>query len=108
MIRPDRLRVLDPRLLLSACAVALAAFALIGWAAFEVSRLHHLDAQVLASLSAHRNGNLAAAVAHLGDPLVQYLVAAAVVILHHHFPSDVIGGFLIAAACTCGVCAVLQ
>lgn len=36
------------------------------------------------------------------------LVALSVVILHHHFPSDVIGGFLVAAAWTCGVCAVLQ
>jgi membrane-associated phospholipid phosphatase len=37
-----------------------------------------------------------------------FLVALSVVILHHHFPSDVIGGFLVAAAWTCGVCAVLQ
>jgi len=202
----NRLRALDPRLLLAACAVALAAFALIAWAAFDVSRLHHLDARVLATLSDHRHGtlgHLAAAVGHLGDPLPQVLlllagiavalsrgrreaalagavivlgadltthilkevfaaprpgsglegwhiddnsfpsghataafsmaaawcifvparrrplvaavgftaaclVALAVVILHHHFPSDVIGGFLIATAWTCGVCAYLQ
>jgi membrane-associated phospholipid phosphatase len=193
-------------LLLAAGAVALVAFALIAWAAFDVSRLHRLDAQVLAGLSTHRNdtlGHLAAAVGHLGDPLEQILlllagitiallggrreaalagaiivlgadltthilkaafaaprpgsglegwriddsafpsghttaafsmaaawcifvtarrrplvavvgftaaclIALSVVILHHHFPSDVIGGFLVAAAWACGVCAVLQ
>jgi membrane-associated phospholipid phosphatase len=36
------------------------------------------------------------------------LVAISAVILHHHFPSDVIGGFFVAAAWTCGVCAVLR
>jgi membrane-associated phospholipid phosphatase len=36
------------------------------------------------------------------------LVGLAAVILHHHFPSDVIGGFFVAAAWACGVCAVLQ
>ncbi|HET7416428.1 MAG TPA: phosphatase PAP2 family protein [Solirubrobacterales bacterium] len=36
------------------------------------------------------------------------LVGLAAVILHHHFPSDVIGGFFVAAAWTCAVCAVLQ
>lgn len=36
------------------------------------------------------------------------LVALSVVVLHHHFPSDAIGGFLVAAAWACGVCAVLQ
>jgi membrane-associated phospholipid phosphatase len=35
-------------------------------------------------------------------------VAASVVVLRHHFPSDVVGGLLVAAAWTCGVCAVLQ
>lgn len=35
-------------------------------------------------------------------------VAAAVVVLRHHFPSDALGGLLVAAAWTCAVCAVLQ
>jgi membrane-associated phospholipid phosphatase len=196
----------NPRSLLAACAAALAALALTAWAAFDASWPHHLDARVLADLSAHRKdtlGHLFAAIGHLGDPLPQTLlllagiaialsrghreaalagavivlgadltthllkgvlaaprpdsglewghiddnafpsghttaafsmaaawvlfvparrrrlvaavgftaaclVALSVVVLHHHFPSDVIGGFLVAAAWTCGVCAVLQ
>jgi membrane-associated phospholipid phosphatase len=199
-------RALDARLLLVGCAIAAAAFALTAWAAFDVTRLHRLDAQSLRALSAHRDdivGHLAAAIGHLGDPLPQALlllagiaialsrghreaalagailvlgadltthflkealaaprtggtlegghiyansfpsghttaafsmaaawcifvpaqrrplvaavgftaaclVGLAAVILHHHFPSDVIGGFLVATAWTCGVCAVLQ
>jgi membrane-associated phospholipid phosphatase len=201
-----RLRALDARLLLVGCAVAVAAFALTAWAAFDVTRLHRLDARTLRALSAHRDdavGHLAAAIGHLGDPLPQTLlllvgiaialsrghreaalagavlvlgadltthflkealaaprtggtlegghiydnsfpsghttaafsmaaawcifvpaqrrplvaavgftaaclVGLAAVILHHHFPSDVIGGFLVATAWTCAVCAVLQ
>lgn len=34
-------------------------------------------------------------------------VAAAVVVLRHHFPSDVVGGVLVVATWTFGVCAVL-
>jgi membrane-associated phospholipid phosphatase len=34
------------------------------------------------------------------------LVALAVVILHYHFPSDVLGGLLVATAWTCGVLAL--
>jgi membrane-associated phospholipid phosphatase len=196
----------DPRWLLLAVLAAVAAFALIAWAAFDVSAVHHLDADLLADGSAHRDdavGHLFAALGHLGDPLPQALlliagvavalargrrdlaiagavlvlgadltthllkdalaaprgdsnlewghidynafpsghtaaafsmtaawclfvparhrplvaavgltasclVAASVVILHHHFPSDTLGGFLVAAAWTAGVCAVLQ
>lgn len=206
MTRPLRPRALDARLLLAGCAIAIAAFALTAWAAFDVTRLHRIDARVLRGLSAHRDGvvgHLAAAIGHLGDPLPQALlllagiaialsrghrkaalagaiivlgadlsthflkevfaaprtgstlegghiydnsfpsghttaafsmaaawcifvpaerrplvaavgftaatlVGIAAVILHHHFPSDVIGGFLVATAWTCGVCAVLQ
>jgi membrane-associated phospholipid phosphatase len=204
--RPPRRRARDARLLLVGCAIAVAAFALTAWAAFDVTRLHRIDAQSLRGLSAHRDdtvGHLAAAMGHLGDPLPQALlllvgiaialsrghreaalagailvlgadlttqllkealaaprtgstlegghiydnafpsghttaafsmaaawcifvpahrrrlvaavgftaaclVGLAAVILHHHFPSDVIGGFLVAAAWACGVCAVLQ
>jgi membrane-associated phospholipid phosphatase len=203
---PTRLRAPSARLLLIGCAIAVAAFALTVWAAFDVTRLHRLDAQALRGLSVHRNGivgHLAAAIGHLGDPLPQallllvgiaialsrghreaalagaivvlgadlsthflkealaaprtgstlegghiydnsfpsghttaafsmaaawcifaparrrpvvaavgftaaFLVALAAVILHHHFPTDVIGGILVAAAWSCGVCAVLQ
>lgn len=206
MSEPARPRALDARWLLVGCAIAVAAFALTAWAAFDVTRLHRLDAQTLRSLSAHRDGtvgHLAAAIGHLGDPLPQalllvagvaialaggrreaalagailvlgadlsthflkealaaprtggtlegghiydnsfpsghttaafsmaaawcifvpahrrplvaavgftaaFLVGLAAVILHHHFPSDVIGGFFVAAAWTCAVCAVLQ
>jgi membrane-associated phospholipid phosphatase len=199
-------RELDPRWLLTGCVAALAGFALTAWAAFDVTRLHRLDAQALRGLSAHRDGtlgHLAAAIGHLGDPVPQALllvagvaialaggrreaalagailvlgadlsthflkealaaprtggtlegghiydnsfpsghttaafsmaaawcifvpghrrplvavvgftvaclVGLAAVILHHHFPSDVIGGFLVATAWTCAVCAVLQ
>jgi len=195
----------NPSRLLAACAAALGALALTAWAAYDVSSLHHLDAHLLADLSAHRKdilGHLFAAVGHLGDPLPQTLllltgiaialsrghreaalagaiivlgadltthvlkevlaaprpdsglewghidnnafpsghttamfsmaaawvlfvparwrsraaavgltaaclVALSVVILHHHFPSDVLGGFLVAAAWASGVLAVL-
>jgi membrane-associated phospholipid phosphatase len=203
---PARLRALDARWLLAGCAIAVAAFALTAWAAFDVTRLHRLDARALRGLSAHRDGavgHLAAAIGHLGDPLPQILllvvgvaialaggrreaalagailvlgadlsthflkealaaprtgstlegghiydnsfpsghttaafsmaaawcifvpahrrrlvaavgftaaclVGLAAVILHHHFPSDVIGGFPVATAWACAVCAVLQ
>jgi membrane-associated phospholipid phosphatase len=203
---PARPRAFDARLLLVGCAIAVAALALTAWAAFDVTRLHRLDAQALRGLSAHRDGtvgHLAAAIGHLGDPLPQILLLLAgiaialsrghreaalagailvlgadlsthflkealaaprtgstlegghiydnsfpsghttaafsmaaawcifvpahrrplvaavgftaaclvgfsAVILHHHFPSDVIGGFLVATAWACGVCAVLQ
>lgn len=206
MSEPTRPRALDARWLLAGCAIAVVAFALTAWAAFDLTRLHRLDAQTLRSLSAHRDGtvgHLAAAIGHLGDPVPQALllvagvaialaggrreaalagailvlgadlsthflkevyaaprtggtlegghiydnsfpsghttaafsmaaawcifvpsrrrplaaavgftaaclVGLAAVILHHHFPSDVIGGFLVATAWTCGVCAVLQ
>jgi len=201
-----RLQALDARWLLVGCAIAVAGFALTAWAAFDVTRLHRLDARSLRALSAHRDdtvGHLAAAIGHLGDPVPQILlllagiaialsrghreaalagailvlgadlsthflkealaaprtgstlegghiydnsfpsghttaafsmaaawcifvpahrrplvaavgftaaclVGLAAVILHHHFPSDVIGGFFVAAAWACGVCAVLQ
>jgi membrane-associated phospholipid phosphatase len=191
---------------LAGCAAAIAAFALVAWAAFHFGGFHRLDADLLADASAHRKDNLGhflAAVGHLGDPLPQVLlllaglavairrgrpdaalagavlvlgadlsthllkdalaaprgdsglewghidfnafpsghttaafsitaawclfvpaerrplvaavgvtasclVGISVVVLHHHFPSDVLGGFLVAAAWACGVCAVLQ
>jgi membrane-associated phospholipid phosphatase len=206
VIEPARPRSLDAKWLLVGCAIAVAAFALTAWAAFDVTRLHRLDAQTLRGLSAHRDdtvGHLAAAIGHLGDPVPQalflligvaialvggrreaalagailvlgadlsthflkealaaprtggtlegghiydnsfpsghttaafsmaaawcifvparrrplvaavgftaaFLVGLAAVILHHHFPSDVIGGFLVATAWACAVCAVLQ
>lgn len=194
----------NPRALLAACAAAVVALGLTSWAAYGVSRLHHLDARLLADLSAHRKdtlGHLFAVIGHLGDPLPQVLlllagiavalsrgrreaalagavivlgadltthvlkevlaaprpdsglewghidnnafpsghttamfsmaaawcifvptgrrplvavlgftagclVGLSVVVLHHHFPSDVVGGFLVAAAWTSGVLAV--
>jgi membrane-associated phospholipid phosphatase len=70
----------DPPRLFLASAVALAAFALTAWAAFRVSAVHHLDADLLADASAHRDdtvGHLFAAVGHLGDPLPQALLLVA-------------------------------
>jgi membrane-associated phospholipid phosphatase len=38
--------------------------------------------------------------------LLATLVAVSVVVLHHHFPSDVLGGLLVASAWACGVLAL--
>jgi membrane-associated phospholipid phosphatase len=42
----------------------------------------------------------------IGGFLLASLVAVSVVVLHHHFPSDALGGLLVATAWTCGVLAV--
>jgi membrane-associated phospholipid phosphatase len=50
------------------------ALALLAWAAFALPRLRHGDVQLLIDVSAHDRGlpgGAAAAVVHLGDPLVQ-------------------------------------
>jgi membrane-associated phospholipid phosphatase len=63
-----------------AALAAVAAFALTAWAAYDVSATHRLDADLLASVSAHRNdtiGHLLAAVGHLGDSLPQALLLVA-------------------------------
>jgi membrane-associated phospholipid phosphatase len=70
--------------LLAGSAAAVAALAVVAWAAFDVSRLQHLDARVLARLSAHRGGpfgDLASIVADLGDPAPQVLLLAAGVVV---------------------------
>lgn len=190
--------------LLAGCLASALALALLAWAAFHADGFSHLDARVLAHLSADRSGplgDLANPVADLGNPLPQVLllvvglavalrggrreaavagfvivaganlttlllkhalvaprldpvlgwaqvsgdafpsghataafamaaawvlflppgwrrpaaivgfilaslVALGVVVLRHHFPSDVIGGLLVAGAWTCGVLAL--
>jgi membrane-associated phospholipid phosphatase len=190
--------------LLAACLAAALALALLAWAVFDAHGVRHLDARLLAHVSADRFGGLgdvAHPIADLGNPVPQILlllaglavalwtgrrgdalaglvlvaganlttlllkqalaaprfdpvlgwaqvgeasfpsghataayamaaawtffvpprwrlltacvgfllgtlVAASVVVLHHHFPSDVLGGLLVATAWACGVLAL--
>jgi membrane-associated phospholipid phosphatase len=66
--------------LIVGCLVSALALALLAWAVFHAEAVRHFDARVLVHVSADRfgrPGGLAAAIAHLGDPLPQVLLLVA-------------------------------
>jgi undecaprenyl-diphosphatase len=66
--------------LLAGCLASMLALALLAWAVFHADGAHHLDARVLAHVSADRFGALgdvANPVADLGNPLPQVLLLLA-------------------------------
>lgn len=66
--------------LLAGCLASTLALALLAWAAFHADAFRHLDARVVAHLSADRfgrAGDLANPVADLGNPLPQVLLLLA-------------------------------
>lgn len=73
-------RAQEAAALAAGCGCALAAFALLAWLAHDSYWLRHGDAWALAHASAHRAGDLgqlAGAIAHLGDPVAQTILLLA-------------------------------
>jgi membrane-associated phospholipid phosphatase len=70
----------EEKRLVAGCLAAALALALLAWAVYHAEGVRHLDARLLAHLSADRDGrlgDLAGPVADLGNPLPQVLLLLA-------------------------------
>ncbi|HWC47384.1 MAG TPA: phosphatase PAP2 family protein [Solirubrobacterales bacterium] len=86
--------------LLAACLASLLALALLAWAVFHAPGVRHLDARVLARVSADRFGGLggvAHPIADLGNPVPQVLLllAGLVVALRGGRRGDAVAGLVL-------------
>jgi membrane-associated phospholipid phosphatase len=88
--------------LVATCLASALALALLAWAVFHADGARHLDARLLAHVSADRfggTGDVARAISHLGDPLPQVLllIAGLAVALRAGRREAAVGGLVLVA-----------